>query len=247
MQINIQELSQIGKRQNNEDSILSSPQNGLFTVCDGVGGNNKGEVASNIACNIIINSLKQYSNIELSQIGITLQQVEKEFENYIKNNPESAGMATTLAMLQLTDTRATIVHIGDSRVYHIRNGKILFQTEDHSLVNELVASGYITIEEAKVHPKKNQITRALQVSKESALADVDIFSNILPNDYFFLCTDGILESIDNEFIEKEFVVEADCENIIQKISSLCLENSNDNYSAILIKVVDFNDSFCNIK
>lgn len=243
MQISIQHITNVGKRENNEDHVLALPEHGLFIVCDGVGGNNKGEIASSIACETISNYIlntKQKDSIT-SEINAAVEQTENALAEYISNSPESQGMATTLSFLHLANNTATIAHIGDSRVYHIRDGKILFQTQDHSLVNELLASGFIKPEEAKTHPKKNVITRAIQANGEHTSPEIKLLNNIQPNDYFLLCTDGVLEGIDNAFIENNFLADSSLNDLCVQIQEMCSIYSNDNYSGIFIKVISLVD------
>lgn len=240
MQITYCYFSQQGKRANNEDYVLCRPDVGIFVLCDGVGGANKGEVASQMVCHAMVNyfstSDKFFNEIEVVN---ALREAEKNLSEYVIENPASEGMATTLTFLGLSKD-ALIAHVGDSRVYYIRDGEILYKTSDHSYVNELMASGFITEEAARVHPKKNIITRAVQGVEASTEPDFAIVKNLKKNDYFFLCSDGVLESIDDAFIQDNFKDNSSVDSIIQKIKELCLENSLDNNSAILIKITERN-------
>ncbi len=251
MKLQFKQLHETGERGNNEDNVYpksteKNPVDNLFMVCDGVGGAEKGEVASSIACASVaefMRIMQQTPEIIITDdlIQDAVHQAEQGMQNYIADFPESKGMASTFAMLYFTPQNAVIAHCGDSRVYHIRNGKILFQTHDHSLVNELLASGFIkTEEEARNHPKKNMITRALSGDKDIAVADVKFIPNdeIFRDDLFLLCSDGVLESIDNPTIEQILKREKSPEEIINEIYTRCEGHSNDNYSAIVVKVMD---------
>lgn len=229
-------ISEDGKRPYNEDFFFADQKSDLFLVCDGVGGNNKGEVASRKACEYFSEHLPSTSDFSLTTIEKTLVQCESKFDEYTSQNPDAKGMATTLTLLKLFPEKAVIGHIGDSRVYHVRNGEILFQTSDHSFVNELVASGFLTPEEALTHPKRNQITRAIQGSENNTYIDVHEIDSVETNDYFMLCSDGILEGIDNEFIQNNFLENNSLENIKELILNNCREKSNDNYTTIVIKI-----------
>ena len=231
-------ISGQGKRDYNEDSFFADDNQDLYLVCDGVGGSNRGDIASKKACEYFSEFLLRTNDYSESNIETALQETEKKFDSYIEAHPEAAGMATTLTLLKLFSNKAVIGHIGDSRVYHIRNGEILFRTEDHSFVNELVASGFLTPEEAKVHPKRNKITRAVQSTEYSTLIDVHVLDNIERSDYFMLCSDGILEGVDEDFIHINFFSENNLENIKNQISEKCESNSNDNYTAIILKISD---------
>ncbi len=208
-------------------------------VCDGVGGSNRGDVASKKACEYFSQILLDSNDFSEAGIENALSSTEKKFDNFIEENPETKGMATTLTMLKFLSGNAVVGHIGDSRVYHIRDGNILFHTQDHSFVNELVASGFLTPEEAKVHPKRNKITRAIQGTEFSTLIDVNVLENLAAGDFFMLCSDGILESVDEEFIQRNFTSENSVEIIKEKISDICAENSDDNYTAIVLKISDY--------
>ena len=226
-----------GKRENNEDFIKALPSHNIFIVCDGVGGSSKGEVASELACDtfeiFFSNNTSPLSHVVVSN---ALLFTEKAFENYIEQNPDSRGMATTLTFIGFQDNKAICSHCGDSRIYHVRNGNILFKTKDHSLVNELVASGYITEDEAKTHPKRNQITRAIMGTKNPTFIDTTVISEIQSNDFFLLCTDGILEGISEEDFPTLFQVNKQVSEIKHEIETKCLQFSNDNFSAIIIKI-----------
>lgn len=236
MKTNYFTISEDGKRPYNEDSFYTAQESGLFLVCDGVGGSNKGEVASRKACEYFSEYLSTTLDFSLTGIEKTLVQCESKFDEYTIQNPDAKGMATTLTLLKLFSGKVVIGHIGDSRVYHVRNGKILFQTSDHSFVNELVASGFLTPEEALTHPKRNQITRAIQGSENNTYIDVNEIDSVEINDYFMLCSDGILEGIDNEFIQNNFLESNSFENLKELILNNCREKSSDNFTAIVIKI-----------
>jgi protein phosphatase len=145
-------------------------------------------------------------------------------------------MATTMTLLYLTPSGATVAHIGDSRVYQFRNGKIIFRTEDHSLVNSWIKAGMMTEEEASGHPMKNVITRAMRAGGEETLADVSRITDVRAGDYFFLCTDGIMESFTDTDLEKVFAEQLTSESIKDLIVDACSASSRDNFSFYVIPV-----------
>ena len=240
MQISCQQYSHMGKRENNEDCIISDLSKGVFVVCDGVGGRNKGEVASYLTCYTIIDFFKK-SVITVDTIQQAIDRVEGELLKYVRENPASEGLATTMVFMALRNNTAFVAHIGDSRVYQIRDGEIIFQTKDHSLVNELLASGYITEDEARNHPKRNVITRAIQANQSglSTEADVHFIDSIMEQDYFLMCTDGVTEVIDNKWIKQFFVAGNSVDFLLDNIKKECFSGSNDNNSAVVIKIIDF--------
>lgn len=240
MQITYHCFTQQGQRMKNEDFVLCRPDVGVFVLCDGVGGANKGEVASKTVCHAMVNYFSLPDKVfNENEVINALREAEKDLSNYIVQNPESEGMATTLTFLGLAKD-ALIAHVGDSRVYYVRDGEILYKTSDHSYVNELVASGYLTEEAARVHPQKNIITRAVQGVEACAEPDFAIVKNMQNNDYFFLCSDGVLESVDDSFIQDNFKDNSSVDSIIQKMEELCFEHSLDNNSAIVIKISERN-------
>lgn len=236
--------SEIGSRTNNEDSIFPAPGNAnesdrLFMVCDGVGGAEKGEVASDLACKSFARFFNEtpidYSDKEI--IAKAVDFVEQCFDDYFSQNPASKGMATTLALVHLHEKGATVAHIGDSRVYLVRDGNIIFQTKDHSFVMELFEHGFITIDEARNHPRKNEITRALQgKTVKETKADVVVIEDLKPGDIFFLCSDGVTEKVDENLLEDFIRQEEDPAIIGRLLKEVSFERTKDNFSAYVIKI-----------
>lgn len=245
-------FSKPGKRENNEDAVYPYPNSGpaavegLFIVCDGVGGANKGEVASHITVNSIVDYFaSQVAATDAhpaENINAAVTIAGKAMARHRAQHAESEGMATTLAMLRIAENMAIIAHVGDSRVYHIRNGKIVSRTKDHSLVQELVDGQFITEEQAKSHPKRNVITRAISEDSDVVRADTTLIRDIYDNDCFFLCSDGILESMSDEMIGELFTYERLQNGVLwdieREIDDICSISSNDNYSAVIVHVKD---------
>ena len=234
-----------------EDSIFpahgkSQPSDRLFILCDGMGGHAAGEVASSTVCEAMSKSLLPLKpDFAESDISTAVTAAYDSLDA-IDNNAEGKNkMGTTMTCLVLHGGGATIAHMGDSRVYHIRPGKeredteILFQTRDHSLVNDLVAIGEITPEEAKTHPRKNVITRALQPHVENRQqADIRTINDIKPGDWFYLCSDGMLEQMDDSAIR--FIFSDATGGMDKKLEMLTLatRENRDNHTAYLIHVLD---------
>lgn len=233
-----------GGRQNNEDCIfplseLANSGQRFFMVCDGVGGSEKGEVASTLACD----SFKTFFDTFLESrdpseefINKAILYTESRFDEYIKLHPEAKGMATTLTFLYVGTSGITIAHIGDSRIYHIRNGEIIYVTEDHSLVNSWVQLGKITKEEAAVHPQKNIITRAIMGAEHSVSADVKLITDIQPGDSFLMCTDGVAECFTDDKIEALFSHGLNAETLKNTIVECCMNEAKDNFSFYILPV-----------
>lgn len=239
-------INEIGKRTNNEDSVfpnseINSSLNNLFLVCDGVGGHAKGEIASDLVCSQLARYYEQ-ERIEVStpeQIERGIQFVENQFDSYMLSNPDSSGMGTTLTLLHLHRQGASLAHIGDSRIYHLRGGEILFRTKDHSLVQTLVDLGEITEEEAVHHPNRNQITNAIQgASVRRAKPSQHSITDLRAGDLFVLCTDGVLESVTDEDLRSFSREGYEVDTIALKMRRLCEVHSRDNFSAYIIKLTE---------
>lgn len=238
---------QLGRRANQEDARFpneDAPQNykPAFVVCDGVGGQDKGEVASRVIARTI--------GEEMQKVDLTVPFTANDFENVVskayrkfeKNLAEYGDqMATTMTFACFHGAGVLVAHIGDSRIYHIRPGAgILYQSDDHSLVNALVHSGNLTPEEAENHPQSNIITRCIgKISSNGEGPTIDTYqiSDIEPNDYFFLCTDGVTHCIgDQQLVSILSQPDTDSEKI-KLLSSIC-ERSSDNNTAYLIGIED---------
>jgi serine/threonine protein phosphatase PrpC len=230
--------SEKGRRANNQDSIFplqSNSSDKLFLVCDGVGGMSQGSDASRIVCEAFGSALADKAFSDQKTIDDALLQAETVLNAFAKTQTLPKGMATTLTLLHLHSQGATIAHIGDSRVYQIREGKVVFKTHDHSWVNELVSQGVITPEQARTHPQRNVIARAIQAEKP-AKADVTLRTDLQPNDYFLMCSDGILESCAEESLLLLLQQNRSNEQKISMIQEQCRLHSKDNFSCYLIQI-----------
>lgn len=233
-----------GKRDNMEDCIFPYPGSAsgnerLFIVCDGMGGHAKGEVASKLACETLGNNFSNHLSVLITEAMIidAFNNLQLVFDEYTSNNAGAKGMGTTVVMAVFHGSGIAVAHIGDSRFYHIRNGDILWQTTDHSLVNEWVKQGLISKGNAINHPKSNVITRAIQGKNVREVSpEVNFISDVVPNDYLLLCTDGITGGISDEQLCEILGSEHDEATKNGLIEQLCEANSRDNYSAYLLKV-----------
>ena len=252
----IQEFGQRKDAQGNphqEDSIYplygkQTDADRLFILCDGMGGHDAGEVASATVCEAMSQSVNaSVPNSEaLFTDDMLLKAVNDAFHALDqKDSGATKKMGTTMTFLKLHAGGATIAHMGDSRVYHIRPGKdadstqILFMTEDHSLVNDLVKIGELTPEEARVSPQKNIITRAMQPRMErQPKADIHHVTDIKPGDYFYLCSDGMLEEMEDANIRFNFSdMNGNDENKVQVLTNATIDN-RDNHTALIIHILD---------
>lgn len=240
-------IHELGLRQNQEDIIFpvkgeATSDNRLFIVCDGMGGHEKGEVASNLVCQ----SISQYFQLhhvtpDQGHSDDTLREALQYAYTQLDQADDGAAkkMGTTLTFLYLHRNGATMAHIGDSRIYHIRPGRgVLYQSRDHSLVFELFQAGEITYDEMHTSPQKNIITRAMQPGEENRVrADIVHTTDIQPGDYFYLCTDGMLEEMENEELASIFSADISDEEKCQRLI-LATADNKDNHSAYLIHIKD---------
>ncbi len=195
--------SRIGGRQENQDSYgwAKTPFGYLVTVCDGMGGGPGGKTASSIAVREIIDSVVA-GDKEQKPGNIIIQAIRKANMAILEagsENPKLQGMGSTATVLLVSEQSAVIAHVGDSRVYQLRDGKKVFRTFDHSMVFEMVKQGVITEEQARLSSQSNVITRALGIKP-----DLEVEVNEVPylkGDRFALCSDGI----HGELVEKDFV------------------------------------------
>lgn len=238
-----------GKRENNEDSIYPNhseeyPQGiveNLFMVCDGMGGHQKGEIASDMICTqmskYFIDNKIETSDAETVKKAVAF--VESKFDSYITDFEESAGMGSTMTMVHFHEKGATLSHVGDSRIYIFRDGKIIYKTKDHSRVQQLLDSGVLENEdEARKHPEKNVILQAIRgASMKATKPDIEVITDLKENDIFLLCTDGVIESLSDTDIIEIFATMPNIEAITAKIVRVCNENSSDNFSGILLQLL----------
>lgn len=234
-----------GQRENNEDSIYpeagtASTQNRFFIVCDGVGGAQKGELASHIAVSGFAEYLNSHVEADFSEevIGAALAHVQQQFDEMLAMQHLLKGMATTFTLVAFGEEAVHVGHIGDSRIYHIRNGKILYKSEDHSKVNFLLKSGLITAEQAQNHPERNVIMRAIQGSHKDTRLEIHSLTDVLRGDYFFQCTDGVLENVNDDSLGQILGSEEANDKKLQLLLNLCDGNTRDNYSGYLVQVAD---------
>lgn len=251
--IEARNIWELGQRTNQEDAMFPkfneiTESDRLFIVCDGMGGHDAGEIASQTVCQAFADAiLKDCPETEGKFSEDNFKKALAEAYDALdgKDTGAEKKMGTTMTFLKLHEEGYTIAHIGDSRVYHVRPGKdaegteIVYQTTDHSLVNDLIKIGEITPEEAKFSKQKNVITRAMQPNMERrSRADIYPSADIKKGDYFMLCTDGVLEQMEDENIK--FIFSEKVDDIDKKTKMLIdvTADNRDNHSAILVHILD---------
>jgi serine/threonine protein phosphatase PrpC len=183
------------KRRRNEDSYVVAPP--LFAVADGMGGAQAGEVASKLAA-AALEDTDSGSSSGQERVVSLIQEANRRVYARANTDPTTSGMGTTMTVAIVEGQVVTIGHVGDSRAYLVRAGRLEQLTEDHSLVNELLKSGKLSPQEAETHPQRSVITRAVGTDPD---VEVDAFTvDALEGDVFLLCSDGLTDMVDDDGI-----------------------------------------------
>ena len=196
-------------RRVNEDAALMMPDAGVYAVADGMGGHNAGDVASKLAIESLRSRLRD-KTITPKLLQNVVQETNLALLRRAQGDPGCQGMGTTLTLLCGQGDAALIAHVGDSRCYLFREGALTQCTQDHSVVAELLRQGALTPEEARVHPYRNVITRALGTA---GYVEADVLEvSARPADRFLLCSDGLSGMVPDEriveMLRKETIEEA---------------------------------------
>ncbi len=251
--IQLAEITDTGKvREHNEDAIGSNADIGLMVLADGMGGYNAGEVASGIAVQTITELASEGADREsrndldpstgLMRQSIVLRDAVARANKIIFQTAQSQthceGMGTTLVCAMFYDNKVSLAHVGDSRAYRLRGNKFEQLTLDHSLLQELVDRGFYSEEEAQRSTNRNYVTRALGV-EPTVEVEVREF-DVLPEDVFLLCSDGLPDMVEDEDIHLTIsTFNASLDVVGQQLVNLANEHGGrDNVSVILAQVLD---------
>ncbi len=244
-------FKQQGKRDYQEDARFPDAdkpdsKQRFFVICDGVGGSKHGEVASNLVCQAFKKKMSAF-NLKRDFTNDDFQHVLDFAYDMLdeKGKDMDGDMATTLIFICFHVEGVTMAHIGDSKIYQIRkNDGILYRSDDHSLVNNLVHNGLISPEEGIDHPRKNVIMRCMspvQVQYNRGIATVYRTTDVKPDDFFFLCSDGVLQDFDDDEIVEWITADADNSEKMQRLADKSKDNS-DNNTAFLLQVESVDDA-----
>ena len=238
-----QAIWELGQRDNQEDSIFpafgkATDDDRLFILCDGMGGHEHGEVASQTVCKAMSDTILSLSKQSFTDDDLldALQTAYRQLD--CLDNSHLRKMGTTLCLLYFHQGGLTAAHIGDSRIYHIRpkENRILYQSRDHSLVYDLYQAGEISYEEMRTSPQKNIITRAIQPGEENRVRPAIVHvADIQPGDYFYICSDGMLEQMDNDGLCRLLSSDGPDEKKRMQLIAATSDNK-DNHSAYLIHI-----------
>ncbi len=233
------------KRPLNEDSFLNDSERGIFSVADGVGGAEAGEVASQTAIEVLDEAFRhQVDGADIEDLmELAIQRANASIHQMAQEHAKFSMMATTIVGLHLKGNVATIGHVGDSRLYRLTPaGQLLRETEDHSVVEEEVRAGRMTAEQAANHPSKNVISRAL-----GAEEDVEVDLKVIEVDdgtEFLLCTDGITRHIPDHELRQLLITYDDLTTLCGELKRVCFERgAEDNLTAVVVRVGDAISAF----
>lgn len=245
-----QGFNMLGQRGNQEDSLFPSLDDAtssrrVFMVCDGMGGHEHGEVASRCVAETIGTLASAVGECTVEVMRQTFEDaLDEAYRRLDALDGEGDGrgrtMGTTLTFLAFCTDGVLVAHIGDSRVYQFRRGQgVVFRTRDHSLVEDLIAAGELTPDEARTHPRHNIITRAVQPHQESpARATFKVLTDVRRGDLFFLCSDGVMEQVENATLAQILLADAPLEQRMQALVEECRHReTRDNHTGYLLEVV----------
>jgi protein phosphatase len=238
-------------RSHNEDAVAADPANGLAVLADGMGGYNAGEVASGMATTLITTEIQQLLakvkpyDIDPESNKIIAGQLVREqvmkanasIYHAAQSQPQYAGMGTTLVVCLFYDNKALVAHLGDSRLYRMRDATLKQITRDHSLLQEQIDSGLITAEQAKHAQHKNLVTKALGIDPtvEPEIREYET----RPGDIYLLCSDGLCDMVADEDISMTLeALGANLKLAAQQLVQMANDNGGkDNVSVILVRVL----------
>ena len=240
------------RRPHNEDSTITDAQHGLMILADGMGGYKAGEVASALAVTEILHNVtdglkklkkgqideKTGFHVESLLLREKIVEANSRIFNTAKVDEQCQGMGTTIVVSLFHDNMLSIAHVGDSRLYRLRNNELQQITRDHSLIQELIDRGLYTPEEAHANTPKNLVTRAMGIEAD---VDVDLTEEIaIPDDIYLLCSDGLNDMVADE--EIHLTLSKYSANLVQAaehlVDSAKQNGGKDNISVILVKVLE---------
>jgi protein phosphatase len=238
-------------RSHNEDSIATDAENGLVVLADGMGGYNAGEVASGMATTVIVAEMRQIlATTQPNQIDprtnqtiaarLVREQVlraNSSIYQAAQNQPQYAGMGTTLVVSLFYDNRVLVAHLGDSRLYLLRDGAFRQLTRDHSLLQEQIDSGLLTAEQAKNAQHKNLVTKALGIDP-SVEPEIHEYQT-RPGDLYLVCSDGLCDMVEDQEISMALqALGGNLKLAAQQLVQMANDNGGrDNVSVILVRIL----------
>ena len=225
-------------RSGNEDSFFAeaNAHRGVFMVADGMGGHAAGEVASEMAVQIVARALVQPD--ALDRTAQSLRDANRAIYDRMLAENDKQGMGTTASVLLMSDGRYLIGQIGDSRIYMLRDGALIQLTKDHSYVQEQVDAGLLTPEQARYHPYSNVITRCVGAGES---VEPDLYAGeVKPGDVFLVASDGLTGMVDDRRLQQILLARSGPGRIVDSlIAEANGRGGLDNITAIVVQVVSF--------
>jgi protein phosphatase len=251
LKISYQAVTDVGrKRKGNEDSLFVNPEQNLFVVADGMGGHAAGEVASRLAVDAINEficltgddeeitwpfGLDETISYDGNRLKTAIRYANRKVLEATKEKSEYEGMATTVAAVLVDGDSANLGHVGDSRIYLMRNGTINQLTTDHSWVNEQIVGGMISPDQARSHPLRNVVTRALG-GKQDLQVDMKVHK-IESGDILLICSDGLTTMMPDDEIAR---VVGEAKNDVEKatrelVAAANAKGGEDNITVVILR------------
>ncbi len=237
-------------RSHNEDSVAQELACGLVVLADGMGGYNAGEVASGIAVSVVateicqrLESVSPVDRDEASgeELGVALlrdniRKANASIYHAAQSQPQYAGMGTTIVSGLFYDNRVAVGHVGDSRMYRLRGETLETITRDHSLLQEQIDGGMISVEDARQSRNKNLVTRAVGIDAE-VVPEIHLH-DVLVGDIYLLCSDGLNDMVEDEDIQSTlYAMQGNLPLAVEQLIQMANDNGGrDNVSVILVKI-----------
>lgn len=230
-------------RSHNEDFLFFDVERGLFLVADGMGGHGHGEVASKLAVEAIVDYVDHAFESDGSEgrkpsaasaLSAAVRSAHRRVVSAVEDDQSLLGMGTTVVGLILRQDVATVAYVGDSRVYLLRDDQLHLVTDDHTWVNEQVKAGYLTAEQARTHPLKSVVTRAVGGDHEVEVDVVEV--DLQPDDLFLMCSDGLTSMLADHEIKASLQatddLDACCRMLVEEANQ---HGGVDNITVILLR------------
>lgn len=236
-------------RENNEDNFHVDVDQGLFVVADGMGGHASGEVASEIAVSTVVDLLLEEDDPDETRLSVaaesdvervreriryTMNQASQRIRRESLANPVHSGMGTTLVVLLIEGGQAYLGHVGDSRAYLFRDGRIERLTRDHTVVQQEIDAGRLTPELARIVPHKNILTQS--VGYHGPVEPDTLAQPVRPNDIFLLCSDGLTDPLDDDHLER-IIASTPLDDLAEVLVQKAIEHgTEDNVTVVVVGV-----------
>jgi serine/threonine protein phosphatase PrpC len=239
------------RREGNEDAYCVRADLGLYLVADGMGGHAAGEIASKLAAETVEGGIRDTRNADVNstwpmpfdialsingnRLKTAFHMANRRLTAAMENDEHLRGMATTVAAVLIADDKCTVGHVGDSRVYRQRHGELSVLTEDHSWVNEQVRAGRLTDNDARRHPWRNVVTRAITGGDDPS-ADIQEIE-LLAGDRLLICSDGLSSVVPNEQIQALIAAGSPAQDVAAALIDAANEAGGpDNITVVIIDV-----------